>query len=108
MVSTIFEYQYHPTVRCHSKIWQSERLGSFEYWTSLLFGSQLYRPSNITIYKSANFVESVPVGGGIILGDIEGPVKCAFRETLPNAKGTISGTGNVPGPPEITMESDVI
>ena len=80
-----------------------ERLGSFEYWTSLVFGSPLFRPLHITIYKSANFVESVPAGGGIGLGDIEGALKCAFRETRPKAKGTIRGTGNVPGPPEIRI-----
>jgi hypothetical protein len=34
-----------------------------------------------------------------VLSGIETDPKCVFRETLLRAKGTIRGTGRVPGPP---------
>ncbi len=53
------------------------------------------------IYKSNDFVESLPEGVGSLGDTIDAPLKCAFMftETRLKAKGTIRGTGNVPGPP---------
>ena len=53
------------------------------------------------IYKSDNFVELLPGGVGSLGDTIDAPLKWAFMftETRLKAKGTIRGTGNVPGPP---------
>jgi hypothetical protein len=49
---------------------------------------------------TSNDWEAVPAQVVVaVLSGIETDPKCVFRETLLRAKGTIRGTGRVPGPP---------